>query len=203
MHNKIIKHLLSLFFVLVLLTIMGLPWAVEENSPSMKEAEMKENKKIPLSLQEYDQIQKLGSLLDNLTLRVLSDDAYAWDEVQGPDKNMPVIADVHTADNIALEVGVGYAHAMYVIVEIEGKLKLTRGAIFSFYEFPWQISDRLDDKKWQKLLQKNAAPQQPQWIDYRSKLKIEQKLLPLYKPDNVPDSSTEPGWKMIEYGTGC
>lgn len=169
----------------------------------LRSVSMKENKKIPLSLQEYDQIQKLGSLLDNLTLRVLSDDAYAWDEVQGPDKNMPVIADVHTADNIALEVGVGYAHAMYVIVEIEGKLKLTRGAIFSFYEFPWQISDRLDDKKWQKLLQKNAAPQQPQWIDYRSKLKIEQKLLPLYKPDNVPDSSTEPGWKMIEYGTGC
>lgn len=38
MHHKILKHLLSLFFVLVLLTILGLQWAVVENGPLMKEA---------------------------------------------------------------------------------------------------------------------------------------------------------------------
>lgn len=55
MHNKIIKHLLSLFFVLVLLTIMGLPWAVEENSPSMKEAAMKENENFRFQMPKYPQ----------------------------------------------------------------------------------------------------------------------------------------------------
>ena len=35
--------------------------------------------------------------------------------------------------------------------------------------------------------------------------KQEKRLTPLYKPDipAIPDSSTEPGWKMIYYDTGC
>ena len=145
-------------------------------------------------------------MLDNLTLRVLSEEAYDWWNVEGPDKNMPVIADVHTANNLALEVGVGKAHAIYAIVEIEGKFKLTKGAIFSFYEFPWQSSDRLTDEKWQEMLQNGKAPEQPGWINYKSDLKYDKKLYPLYKPDipEIPESSTEPGWKkIIYYDTGC
>lgn len=42
MHHKILKHLLSLFFVLALLTILGLQWAVVENGPLMKEAMQQE-----------------------------------------------------------------------------------------------------------------------------------------------------------------
>lgn len=171
----------------------------------LKSISEKENKKENLSLEEYDQIQKIGSLLDNLTLRVLSDEAYEWWQVEGPDKNMPVIADVHTADDMALEVGVGKAHEIYVIVEIEGKLKLTRGAIFSFYEFYWPSSNRLTDEQWQEMLQKGKAPEQPAWINYKSNNKNEKRLTPLYKPDipDIPDSSTEPGWKIIYYETGC
>ena len=116
-----------------------------------------------------------------------------------------MIADVHTYDTEVLEVGVGKAHAIYVIVEIEGKLKLTRGAIFSFYEFQWPISDRLTDEKWQEMLENGSAPKQPEWINYKSNLKQEKSLIPLYKPDiyDVPASSTEPGWKIIYYDTGC
>lgn len=171
----------------------------------LKSISEKENNKEKLSLEEYNQIQKLGSLLDNLTLRVLSEDAYEWWQVEGPDKNIPVIADVHTADGSALEVGVGKAHAIYVIVEIEGKLKLTRGAIFSFYEFPWSSSDRLTDEKWQEMLRNGSAPEQPEWINYKSNQKQEKGLSPLYKPNipDIPDSSTEPGWKIIYYDTGC
>jgi len=169
----------------------------------LKSISEKENRKEKLSLEEYNQIQKFGSLLDNLTLRVLSEDAYEWWQVEGPDKNMPVIADVHTADDKALEVGVGKAHAIYVIVEIEGKLKLTRGAIFSFYEFPWPSSDRLTDEKWQEMLRSGSAPEQPKWINYKSNQKQEKRLTPLFKPDGIPDSSTEPAWKIIYYDTGC
>lgn len=42
MHHKILKHLLSLFFVLVLLTAMGLQWAVIKKGPNMKEAMQQE-----------------------------------------------------------------------------------------------------------------------------------------------------------------
>lgn len=42
MHHKILKHLLTLFFVLILLSILGMQWAATENGPSMKEATIKE-----------------------------------------------------------------------------------------------------------------------------------------------------------------
>jgi hypothetical protein len=165
----------------------------------------KEINKINLSLEEYVQIQKMGSLLDNLTLRVLSDNGYSWDFVEGPDKNMPVISDVHTTDFEALEVGVGNAEAIYVIVEIEGRLKMCRGAIFSYYEFPWPLNDRLTDEKWQDILEKEKAPNRPTWINYMSDSKQEKQLLPLYKPFSIdiPESSTNPGWRTIYYDTGC
>ncbi len=171
----------------------------------LKKVSEKEINKIHLTLEEYDQIQKIGSLLDNLTLRVLTDEYADWWQIEGPDKNMPVIADVHTADSAALEVGVGKAHEIYVVVKIEGKLKLTRGAIFSFYEFPWPSSDRLTDEKWQDMLNNGTAPEQPGWINYKSNQKSQKKLTPLYKPTlpDIPDSSTEPGWKIIYYDTGC
>lgn len=38
MHNKILKHLLQLFFVLLLLTILGMQWVVVKKGPSMEEA---------------------------------------------------------------------------------------------------------------------------------------------------------------------
>ena len=152
--------------------------------------------------EEYEQIQKVGSLVDNLTLRVLVGDYMEWWQVEGPDKNMPVIADVHTADGIALEVGVGKPQQIFVVVEIDGKLRLTRGAIFSYYEFPQSSSNRLNDEQWQELLNNNKAPKQPFWINYKSnKMK---KLVPLYKPtDDTPDYSTTPGWNMVIYDTGC
>jgi hypothetical protein len=171
----------------------------------LKTVSEKELKKEALTLQEYEQIQKLGSLLDNLTLSVLTDEYAEWNLIEGPDRNMPVIADVHTADDKVLEVAVGKAHEIYVVVEIEGKLKLTRGAIFSFYEFPWPSSGRLTDEEWQKLLESGKAPEQPSWINYKSDMKTPKKLVPLYKPDLevIPESSTDPGWKFIYYDTGC
>lgn len=53
MHHKILKHLLSLFFVLVLLTILGLQWAVEENGPQMKEALQQENEQYRFIMPKY------------------------------------------------------------------------------------------------------------------------------------------------------
>lgn len=38
MHNKILKHLLQLFFVLLLLTILGMQWVVVKKGLSMEES---------------------------------------------------------------------------------------------------------------------------------------------------------------------
>jgi len=173
----------------------------------LKNVTVKELANQSLTLEEYKQIQKLGSLLDNLTLSVLLEEAQfaEWTQVEGPDKNMPVIADVHTYNDAALEVGVGKADEIYVIVEIGGKLKLTRGAVFSYYEFTWPASDRLTDKKWQGILKQGKAPELPGWIQ-KYRLKNKTKVRHPNQRDrffNDQKWSTEPGWKMIYYDTGC
>ncbi len=53
MHHKILKHLLSLFFVLILLTIMGLQWAVVKNGPSMKEQMQQEAEQYRFIMPKY------------------------------------------------------------------------------------------------------------------------------------------------------
>jgi hypothetical protein len=172
----------------------------------LKNVSEKQLKKQKITLEEYEQIQKFGSLLENLTLQIVSDDyVHSWDDVIGPDKNIPVIADVHRGKNEVLEVAVGKAHSIYAIVEIEGKLKLVRGAIFSYYEFPWNSSDRLTDEKWQEMLNKGLAPNQPKWINYKLNDLPEKKFVPLYKPSrrDIDEWSNEPGWRIIYYDTGC
>ena len=170
----------------------------------LKRVSSKELKNIPLTNEEYAQIQKLGSLIDNLTLRVFDESDWAF--VGGPDRYVPVIADVHTCQGECLEVGVGVPLEIYVIVEIEGKLKLTRGAIFSYYEFAQPANARLTDEKWQEMLDKGTAPDMPIWtkIFVFPGTKF-QKKFPVYLRSIQPKIpwSKEPGWGYIYYDTGC
>lgn len=53
MHHKILKHLLSLFFVLILLTIMSLQWAVVKNGPTMKETMQQETEHYRFQIPKY------------------------------------------------------------------------------------------------------------------------------------------------------
>jgi len=58
---------------------------------------------------------------------------------------------------------VGHAFEIFVIAPIEGKLYLTRGAVFSYYEFLQPMADRLTDERWQEMLKQKKAPAQPEW----------------------------------------
>jgi hypothetical protein len=51
-----------------------------------------------------------------------------------------------------------------VIAPVEGRLVLTRGAAFSYYEFQQPIADRLTDEKWQALVNSGRAPDVPVWV---------------------------------------
>lgn len=144
----------------------------------------------PLNRDEYLRIQFIGGEMDFLALYILSDGkATYWMEIVHPsDRNMACIADVHTADiriegfgHVCLEEAVGHAHEIFVIVPIEGKLTLTRGAVFSFYEFLWPASDRLNDERWQEMLSKEEHPPQPEWTkSFVSPERIEVKELPVH-----------------------
>ena len=94
---------------------------------------------------------------------------------------MAVIADVHTmapnkySPGGYLEVGVGNADEIYAVVPIGGKLYLTRGAVFSYYEF--QNKKRLTDEEWQKSIKQDKQPKRPVWTD--SFIRQTQKTIPV------------------------
>lgn len=119
----------------------------------------KELKGEALTKSEYDVLRSYGGRLESLTTRCV-ENAHKWHQITSEtDRNMAVIADVHTAiPGGYLEEGVGTANEIYVIAPIEGKLYITRGAVFDYYEFVSQ--KRLSDEEWQAML-KTSAPKRP------------------------------------------
>ena len=119
----------------------------------------------PLSSEEYVLLANIGVILESL---VDFDSPYPSLLTDGPvsDDQMALVADVHTDAMVTftcLEEGVGYPFNLYVIVEIDGELKVTRGAGFSYFEFAQAISDRLTDEAWQQILQTDP-PDPPGWV---------------------------------------
>jgi hypothetical protein len=115
---------------------------------------------------EYETIRVYGSKLEYLTIELVSDgEAGGFSELVGPDRNVAVVADIATSLAQALEEGVGTLDEVFVIVEVNGVPTLTRGGVFSYYEFTWPVSDRLTDERWQQMLKENKAPARPDWIN--------------------------------------
>ncbi len=135
----------------------------------------KELRKERLTKEEYDQIRIIGSTFENLSLQLLksgNQEVYSWGDVQGVDKKVALIADVYTAnaDNnpnkSILYAGVGAADEIYVIVEIDGWLYLTRGAVLSYRQIQKGVDElRLTDEEWQKMLETEPLMGRPQWMN--------------------------------------
>lgn len=122
-----------------------------------------------LTEDEYNTIVYYGGRLEALSSS-FAGDIYHWFEITSDtDRNMAVIADFHTiapnkySSGGYLEAAVGTANEIYVVVPIGGKLYLTRGAVFSFYEFI--SNERLTDERWQQMLKEGNSPDMPEWTN--------------------------------------
>ena len=121
---------------------------------------------------EYRTLEYMGSSIEYFTLSVVDPDLHLddWSLVQGPDKSIAIVADIYTRNirgcnkNGILHIATGNANNIYVVVEIEGNLYLTRGATFSYYEFVQPLGTRLTDEEWQKMLEEKKAPAVPEWM---------------------------------------
>ncbi len=137
----------------------------EEMLANLKTISEKELRNEKLTEDEYNSIRSIGGTLEYLTLSVMTGQPDTWELVNETDKDMACIADVHTGGNRVLEEAVGHANEILVIVPVEGKLVLTRGAVFSYYEFIYPAEDRLTDEKWQKMVNLGRAPAPPSWTN--------------------------------------
>ncbi len=128
----------------------------------LKRISIKELENTPLTDTEYDDIYCFGKVMEKIVSEV-KDPSNPW---ESDADDMAVVADVHTDSNSdkCLEEGVGYPLEIYVIVNEGGDTRMTRGAIFSYYEFKQPISDRLTDEQWREMLVSETPPQLPKWM---------------------------------------
>jgi len=120
---------------------------------------------------EYQTIEIIGSTVEYITISLLPNWVDNWSLVKGPDREVSVVADIYTANASnnpkkgVLHVGVGPVNDIYVVVEINGLLYLTRGATFSYYEFVEPMGTRLTDEEWQQSIKDQRLPAIPKWME--------------------------------------
>jgi len=132
--------------------------------------------------QEYNTIERIGSSVEYTTLSIMG--TFSWEYVSGPDKEIAVVADIYTNNQEnqpgILHAAVGYANDLYVVVEIDGYLYVTKGSTFSYYEHRVPLNNRMTDEEWQKLLKEGKTfPLQP-WVEDII-IKLDKELQPKVK----------------------
>jgi hypothetical protein len=116
-----------------------------------------------LTQDEKDTILFYGGLLESLTLAAADKEGVEGRPIL-EDQEAAVVADVATDPNgLVLEEGVGRVQEIYVVAEIEGRLVMCKGGVFSYYEFPWPMDNRLTDEAWKEMLNQGQAPARPEW----------------------------------------
>ena len=140
---------------------------MEQLAMSLKTISEKELNNEKLTDEEYELIRSYGGQLEHFWLEINKDEPEFKD--MGPshfldDNPAAIVADVATDPNgQVLEEGTGKIFSIYVVVPIDGKLRIAKGGVYSQYEFTWPMLDRLTDEKWRELLNSDQAPALSSW----------------------------------------
>lgn len=153
---------------------------LEELSESLLTISNKELRSESLTDEEHDLIKTYGGQLEHFWYDALEDqfvDGYA-SPYEHP---AAVVTDIATDPNgSVLEIGTGPVNTIYVIVDVEGSLRIAEGTVYSFYEFEQPLAERLTDKQWRIKLgmdyplnpdgtpdfeAKQEKVEQPEWVN--------------------------------------
>ena len=148
---------------------------------------------------DYDALKHIGATFENISLDLVRDEEQylmGWNDVEGTDRKVALIADVYTANALnnpeksVMYVGVGLADEIYCIVEVDGYLWLMRGAVLSYRETRRALDIlRLTDEEWQKNLETYPDEGRPSWM---------QDIIVPLKPAEAPKAN-----ERYFYSTGC
>lgn len=128
-----------------------------------------------LTEEEYELIRCYGGNIEHFWYETFKEEI-SEDGLSGRDCPAAVVVDVATDPNGAvLEMATGNPSDIYVLVKVDGKLKIARGSVYSFYQFVWPMDDRLTDSKWRQMIGAQAGDdgyydmdqsiRQPEWTE--------------------------------------
>ncbi|MDD4358565.1 MAG: DUF3160 domain-containing protein [Candidatus Pacebacteria bacterium] len=142
---------------------------MEELAMSLKIISEKELNNEEITSEEYELIRSYGGQLEHFWIEMNKNEPafQTMNKLTYLDQNpAAIVADVATDPNgVVLEEGTGKIFTIYAIIPIDGKLRITKGGVYSYYEFEWPMQDRLTDKKWRDMLNLSNAIELPIWTD--------------------------------------
>lgn len=135
----------------------------------------KELKDEVLTAEEYEFIECYGGTIEHFWYEAVKEEGNG-EAIASQECPAAVVVDIATDPNgTVLEAATGDPSMIYVIVKVDGKIKIARGSVYSFYQFEWPLEDRLTDLKWHQMMgikpnengeyQKDASISKPSWTD--------------------------------------
>ena len=128
----------------------------------LRSASKKEVSGTPLTKADHLRIRHIDGEYENIAVDLMMR-GQQFNTLTQDDRDMALVADVHSAVPMAFTVACGHADDLVAVVPIDGKFYLARGPVFSYYEFLVPMSDRLTDERWKGLLRDDKAPPRPAW----------------------------------------
>jgi hypothetical protein len=123
----------------------------------------------PLSDAEYEFIRVYGGELEHIFDTVKREDVIALMGEYSREQYLyqhpgALISDVATDPNgVVLQEATGFFKEIYVAFPRNGQVVLSRGSVFSHYEFTVPISNRMTDDDWHALLNSGERPELDDW----------------------------------------
>ncbi|MFZ5644776.1 MAG: DUF3160 domain-containing protein [Bacillota bacterium] len=130
----------------------------------LKTISEKELNNTPLSDEDYQLIRSYGGSLEHFWLEAMRDEGIDHRSAIY-DRPAALVTDVATdiAGGRVLQEATGKIYEIYAVVPVDGKLRIAKGGVYSYYEFPGPLSDRLTDTKWHSMLDNGKMPDLPEW----------------------------------------
>ena len=140
---------------------------------SLETISRKELQNERLSDEEYDLIREYGGTLEHFWIEAVKDltDAEYLDAREIP---ASLVTDLATDPNgMVLQAANGRPAQIYVIVPVDGTLRIASGVVYNFYQFRQPLSARLTDTEWRQMtgewmspdgrFHQDETPEKPWW----------------------------------------
>ncbi len=121
-------------------------------SGQLLEISRKELRDETLTDDEYEFIRSYGGNIEHFWMETVKD-ATGGEGAYTQEAPAALVVDIATDPNgEVLEAGTGDPSIIYVVVKVDGKVKIASGSVYSFYQFRWPVEDRLTDSRWRQMM---------------------------------------------------
>lgn len=130
-----------------------------ELAGQLMEISRKELREETLTEEEYELIRAYGGTLEHFWIEAVKDrtDAPYHDPWEIPASLVTDIATDPDAGTV-LHIANGKPACIYVIVPVDGQLRLASGMVYDFYQFEQPMANRLTDTQWRQMIGEWAMP---------------------------------------------